>query len=265
MKTSIRALARVQRAVIAVVAGLAASAALMAGAHATEADGSTGQRPLAEICETFGSAPAGQYIVHNNVWGASTPQCIETTDSGFRITSADHNNATDGPPAAYPSIYAGCHYGNCTSGGGLPLQVNALGGASSNVSMTLPDSGEWNAAYDLWFDPTPRTDGQNTGAELMIWLNHRGSPQPIGQPVGTAEIAGATWEVWVGNTGWNVISYVHTSGTNSLGFTVQEFTDDAVARGQIDPAWYLTSVQVGFEPWVGGAGLAVDNFSFSAG
>jgi hypothetical protein len=28
----------------------------------------------------------------------------------------------------------------------------------------------YDASYDVWFDPTARTDGQNTGAELMVWL-----------------------------------------------------------------------------------------------
>jgi hypothetical protein len=33
----------------------------------------------------------------------------------------------------------------------------------------------------------------------------------------------------------------------------------------IPGSWYITSVQAGFEPWVGGVGLAVDNFSYSIG
>ncbi|WP_432127217.1 GH12 family glycosyl hydrolase domain-containing protein [Streptomyces sp. bgisy082] len=81
-------------------------------------------------------------------------------------------------PAGYPSIYAGCHYGNCTTGSGLPRRVSESGAARSSVAMTRPGSGEWNASYDIWFDPTPRTDGQNTGAELMIWLAHRSRAHP---------------------------------------------------------------------------------------
>ncbi|MFB8118106.1 RICIN domain-containing protein [Streptomyces sp. NPDC055962] len=218
------------------------------------------------LCDQYASATIqqGRYVVQNNRWGASTRQCVEVRDRGFAITAADHNNPTNNVPAGYPSIYAGCHYGNCTTGSGLPLRVSDAAGARSSVAMTRPASGEWNASYDLWFDPTPRTDGQNTGAELMIWLDHRGRPQPIGSKVATTRIEGADWDVWVGNIGWNVVSYVRTAGTGSLDFAVRSFTDDAVARGQIQSSWYLTSVQAGFEPWVGGAGLAVDDFSFSA-
>jgi hypothetical protein len=220
-------------------------------------------------CEKFATLAiqGGRYNVQNNVWGADTTQCVDSTTSGFTITQANHNKPTNGAPAAYPSVYFGCHYGNCTSGSGLPLQAStsAFAGIRSGVSMSYPGSGTWNAAYDLWFDPTPRTDGQNTGAEIMIWLNHQGSIQPIGSRIGSANLAGATWDVWFGNIGWNVVSYVRTSATASLDYTVNDFYSDAVNRGYAQRAWYLTSIQAGFEPWVGGAGLAVNNFSVTTG
>ncbi|MEV0379251.1 cellulose binding domain-containing protein [Nonomuraea sp. NPDC050643] len=222
------------------------------------------------LCEKYGSAAiqSNRYIVQNNVWGASTAQCIDVNQSGgFTVTQAAHNNSTSGAPAGYPSIYAGCHYANCTTGSNLPMQASASGfaGLRSSVSMTYPGSGTYNASYDLWFDPTPRTDGQNTGAELMIWLNRAGSIQPIGSRVGTVSLAGASWEVWFGNTGWNVISYVRTSPATSLDFTINTFFSDVVSRGYGQRSWYLTSVQAGFEPWIGGTGLAVNSFSFGSG
>jgi hypothetical protein len=220
-------------------------------------------------CEKYATVAiqGGRYNVQNNVWGADTTQCVDTTTSGFRITQADHNKPTNGAPAAYPSVYFGCHYGNCTSGSGLPLQASSgtFAGMRSSVNMSYPSSGTWNASYDLWFDPTPRTDGQNTGAEIMIWLNRQGSIQPIGSRVGSANLAGATWDVWYGNIGWNVVSYVRTSATSSLDFAVNDFYGDAVNRGHAQRNWYLTSVQAGFEPWIGGAGLAVNSFSVTTG
>lgn len=216
------------------------------------------------ICEKYGSTTVqgGRYIIQNNVWGADTAQCINTTDSGFSITTANHNKPTNGAPASYPSIYAGCHYGNCSSGSGMPIQASSSGFANyrTSVSMTYA-SGTYNAAYDVWFDPTPRTNGQNTGAELMIWLNRQGSIQPIGSRVGSANINGATWDVWFGNIGWNVISYMRTSATTSLNFTIESFYSDMVSRGYGQRNWYMTSIQAGFEPWIGGAGLAVNTFS----
>ena len=72
---------------------------------------------------------------------------------------------------------------------------------------------------------------------------------------------GATWDVWFGNIGWNVISYVRTSSTSSISFAPSTFLDDAASRGYAQKSWYLTSIQAGFEPWQGGVGLAVNDFT----
>ncbi|MCK2213884.1 cellulose binding domain-containing protein [Actinomadura sp. ATCC 31491] len=222
------------------------------------------------LCDKYASTTVqnGRYVVINNVWGADTAQCIDVNQNGgFTITQAAHNKATNGAPAAYPAIYAGCHYANCSTGSNLPMQASssAFSSLRTSVSMTYPGSGVWDAAYDIWFDPTPRTDGQNTGAEIMVWLNRQGSIQPVGSQVGTVNLAGGTWQVWYGNIGWNVISYVRTSATSSIDFTINTFLSDAISRGYAQRSWYLTSVQAGFEPWVGGAGLAVNSFSFGSG
>jgi hypothetical protein len=238
---------------------IAGSVAFVVAANPAHAD--------TQICDKFGSTriQGGRYVVMNNVWGADTQQCINVTDNGFSVTTAAHNKPTNGAPAAYPAAYFGCHYANCSSGSGLPLQASngQFNSISTSVSMSYPGSGVWDAAYDIWFDPTPRTDGQNTGAEIMVWLNHMGSIQPVGSRVGSASIAGGTWDVWFGNIGWNVISYVRTAGTGSMNFAVNDFYSDAINRGYAQRSWYLTSIQAGFEPWVGGTGLAVNSFSVS--
>ncbi|OKI28622.1 hypothetical protein A6A25_30905 [Saccharothrix sp. CB00851] len=219
-----------------------------------------------EICEQYGSTrlDSGRIIAQNNRWGASTAQCISADGTGFRITRSDHNNATNGVPAGYPSVYKGCHYGNCTTGSGLPLRVADFGDPRGTYDISTPNSGEWNASFDIWFDANANPAGQNYGAELMIWANHRGRPQPIGSKRAAVTLEGAAWDVWIGNIGWNVISYVRQQPTNLMAnFSLKAFTQDAVNRGQINPAWYMTSVQAGFEPWIGGAGLAVNRFDFT--
>ncbi|NUR50503.1 MAG: hypothetical protein HOV71_20440 [Hamadaea sp.] len=248
-----------------ILAALAAGALIVAGTLAA----SGAAHADVTICEKYGSTTiqSGRYVVQNNNWGDDTTQCINVTGTGFAVTTASHNKATNGAPGAYPSVFYGCHYANCSSGSGLPLQASTstFAGITTSVSMTYPSSGVWDAAYDIWFDPTPRTDGQNTGAEIMIWLNKMGSIQPVGSQVGTATINGATWNVWEGNIGWNVVSYVRQSATGSMNFTVNDFYSDAVNRGYAQRSWYLTSIQAGFEPWVGQTGLAVNSFSVGTG
>jgi hypothetical protein len=251
--------ARTFRPAVLVLAAVTAVAGLVMTFSPPEASAAT------TICEKYGSTKiqGGRYVVQNNEWGASDGQCLSVSDNGFTVTSGNHNVPTNGAPASYPSIYAGCHYGNCSSGSGLPLQVSQFGAVSTSVNYATT-GGYWDASYDLWYDPNPNQSGQNTGAELMIWGAHQGPPQPIGSRVGTASLAGANWDVWIGNIGWNVISYVRQQNTNSLNVNVNEFTNDAVQRNQVQRSWYLTSVQFGFEPWQGGPGLGVNSFSFSA-
>lgn len=246
------------------------AAGLLIAAGGLVPPGATGAAMEAgrQVCAQFGTATVagGRYVVQNNEWNDTTPQCLRTGQDGFAISAADHHMPTGGPPAGYPSIYAGCHYGTCSSGSGLPMAVGGTRFATvtTTVSMRYPASGEWDAGYDIWFDPTPRTDGQNTGAELMVWLNHRGTPRPVGTQVGVVDLAGGSWAVWYGDIGWHVVSYVRSTPAGSVRFAVRDFYQDMVARGYAQPSWYLTSVQVGFEPWVGGAGLSVSSFGYRA-
>ena len=77
-------------------------------------------------------------------------------------------------------------------------------------------------------------------------------------------VALPTRDVWSGSNGANnVISYVAPSPITSWSFSVLDFINDVRTRGAITNSWYLTSLQAGFEPWIGGAGLAVNNFSTS--
>jgi hypothetical protein len=249
---------------------LAAAAALVAGTAVAGIVAASSAHADTQICDQYGSTTiaGGRYVVQNNNWGDTTTQCINVTSTGFAVTSASHNKAQNGAPGAYPSIYAGCHYGNCSSGSGLPMQVSnsQFSTIATSVSMSYPNNGSvFDASYDIWFDPTARTNGQNTGAELMVWLNHTGSVQPVGSKVATVSLAGATWDVWYGNSGWNVVSYVRQTTTSSASFNVATFWNDIVSRGYGQNSWYLTSVQAGFEPWVNGTGLAVTNFSYSVG
>ena len=217
-----------------------------------------------QICDQYGSTTiGGRYIVMNNRWGTSAQQCINVTSTGFSITSQQGTGNTSGAPVSYPAVYYGCHYTNCSPGTNLPIQVRSISSATSSVSFNYVSGATYDAAYDIWLDPTPRRDGVNA-QEIMIWFNRQGSIQPIGSVVGTTTIGGRSWQVWRGSNGSNaVISYVAPSPITSWTFSILDFINDTKARGAITDAWYLTSVQAGFEPWIGGAGLAVTNFSAS--
>ena len=218
-----------------------------------------------QICAQYGSTTQGNYIVMNNRWGTSATQCINVTTNGFQIVQQDGTGNLSGAPTAYPAIYAGCHYSNCSPSTTMPALISAITSATSSVSVSYPSSGTYDAAYDIWINDTTNVSGvQKT--EIMIWLNHTGSIQPVGSNTGTTfSAAGHSWTVWSGNNGANnVVSYqANPAGVTSLSFDVMAFIRDAMTRGSGfgTNSWYLTSIQMGFEPWVGGVGLAVNSFS----
>ncbi|MEU1000338.1 GH12 family glycosyl hydrolase domain-containing protein [Streptomyces tibetensis] len=238
----------------ALLTSLISLAALLTTTPAAQAD--------TRLCEPFGTTTIqGRYVVQNNRWGTSATQCITATDSGFRINQADGSVPTNGAPKSYPSVYNGCHYTNCSPGTNLPAQLSTISTAPSGISFSYVNDAVYDAAYDIWLDPTPRTDGVNR-TEIMIWFNKVGSVQPIGSPVGNTNVGGRDWQVWSGNNGSNdVLSFVASSAITSWNFDVMDFARQAVSRGLAQNNWYLTSVQAGFEPWQNGAGLAVTSFS----
>ncbi|CAM5389438.1 CBM2 domain-containing protein OS=Streptomyces griseomycini OX=66895 GN=FHS37_005327 PE=3 SV=1 [Streptomyces griseomycini] len=143
------------------------------------------------------------------------PACVTATDTGFRLTQADGSVPTNGAPKSYPSVFNGCHYTNCSPGTDLPARISEISGAPSSISYGYVSNAVYNASYDIWLDPTPRTDGVNR-TEIMIWFNKVGPIQPIGSQVGTATVGGRTWQVWSGSNGSNdVLSFVAPSAISA--------------------------------------------------
>jgi Glycosyl hydrolase family 12 len=212
------------------------------------------------------SVSGGAYTIMNNEWHSGAAQCI-TTDGSASFTVANSSIAsTSGTPGGYPFIYKGCHWGACTPGSGLPIQVSGIhpGMVITSWSTTQPGgSSAYNVTYDIWFNQSPTTTGQPDGAELMIWLNHHGHVHPAGTQVASnVSIGGHDYHVWLRRWRWNTITYTMTTGTTSVShLDLRALVADAVSRGYIGNSWYLIGVEAGFELWRGGAGLATNSFS----
>ena len=219
-------------------------------------------------CSQFGVTPLdnGVYDFQMNEFDSSLTECETTTGVGFSIATANFNNATTGSPAAYTSLYRGCHWGTCTSSNPFPIQESNIASATSSVSFTQPSGYNNDAAYDIWFNQTSTTLGQPNGTEVMIWLNHQGSIQPFGSQTGSVTIDGANYEVWTGNqSSWKIVSYVASSPVTSVSnLNLLPFFEDAISRGSLESSWWLIDVEFGFEVWTGGQGLGVSSFSVSA-
>jgi hypothetical protein len=208
----------------------------------------------------------GVYNFQMNEFNSSLEECASINGIGFTVTTANFNNATNGAPGTYTSVYRGCHWGVCTSSNPFPIEENNIASATSSVSITQPSGYNNDAAYDIWFNQTSTTPGQPNGTEIMIWLNHQGSIQPFGSNAGNVTIDGASWAAWTGRqTSWNIVSYVANTPVNSVSnLNLLPFFSDAVSRGSLEPTWWLIDVEYGFEIWTGGQGLAATSFSVSA-
>jgi chitodextrinase len=252
---------RARTGAVATVIATLIAIPMIAGAPAASADTQT--------CTTTGTidTPDGQYTIQNNEWNSTAPQCVTyTSGTAWSVTTANFSLGTNGAPADYPSIFKGCHWGDCTTGSGLPIQVSNLGSATSSWSTNQVGSGAYDVAYDIWFNSTPTTPGQPDGTEIMIWLNSRGGVQPFGSHVGTSTAAGHNWDVWTGQqTSWKIISFVSNPGVTSVSnLDIKALINDAVSRGSLNPNHWLLDAEAGFEIWQGGQGLGTNSFSFSA-
>lgn len=200
-------------------------------------------------------------MVQNNAWNNPGGQAITVSQTGFTITTENGSAPTNGAPLGYPSVYAGVHYGNASTGTNLPIQLGQINSATTSIDYNYVTGGTWDAAYDIWLDPTPKTTGVNN-QEIMVWFNHQGPIQPVGSPVGSTTINGKTFTVWDGSNGQNnVMSYVANQPIEVWTFDAMDFIDHTATMESITDSWYLTSIQAGFEPWSGGVGLGVDSFS----
>jgi len=220
------------------------------------------------VCSGNVSLDGGEYIFQSNEWNSTLPQCATIDGIGFTLTTADFNQSGLGSssPATYPSVYRGCHWGNCTSSSPFPIEMSNLGSATSSVTITQPGGYANDSAYDIWFNQTSTTSGQPNGTEIMVWINHQGGVGPAGSLAGTVTIDGASYQVYTGRMpSWNIASYVANPGVDSVtNLNLIPFFNDAISRGMLESSWWLIDVEYGFEVWDGGQGLSATNFSVSA-
>jgi hypothetical protein len=227
-----------------------------------------------EVCGRYDTIPVmqGEYIVQNNVWGAShvwvtsTPQCVTVYDTRlprFRVSRSAHRGTR---VASYPSIFKGCHWSQCSANSGMPVLISEIASAPFTWKVTPARSGQNNIAAEAWFSPQrDATQGYANGGELMIWIDSKGMT-PDGARIGTATIGGATWDLWFDkpnkDRNWNYIAY-RRDGLTEVSLDLNDFIKDAISRGYLMTDWYLHDLEAGTEIIRGGEGFSTDAFSFS--
>ena len=199
-------------------------------------------------------------------WNSSDLQCARVRDRGFSASPCKFRSS-NGAPATYPSIYVGCHWGRCTDPAfsHLPIEESHLATAITSVDTdetTGHDS--FDVAYDIFFNQTPTASGQPDGTGVMIWINHSGFPDlsAMSARCGLMAPTGRCIQVPKQLGTWFPISAT-LAYRLCRNLDLKPFFVDAVARGSLKPSWYLIDVEMGFEVWTGGQGLAIRNYSVS--
>jgi hypothetical protein len=86
--------------------------------------------------------------------------------------------------------------------------LSSLSHVTSSFRQTIPGSGGFESAYDIWLN--------GTGIEVMVWTSTHGGVAPLGSNTGTVTLDGNSWSVYVGNNGSNpTYSFKRTSNENS--------------------------------------------------
>jgi hypothetical protein len=185
----------------------------------------------------FDSWTNNGFTLNNDVWGSGAgPQTIwARTGTNWGVVA---NHPQTSGVKSYPH----------TVKGSVNRTVSSLGSLTSSFNVTVPGSGDYETAYDIW--------ANNFSFEVMLWMNWRGNVGPIAEQYDqngavpafrNITVGGHTWNVYRGSNGSNaVFSFLRTSNTNSGTVDIR-----AIANWLRTQGWWgdvtLGECQFGFE------------------
>jgi hypothetical protein len=223
-----------------------------------------------QMCRQYQHLPVANkfgedFIIRNDNYGGDL-ECISNSDTrpNFSVTQSSAT-VSGSEPMAFPYIFAGCSWGLCTQGSGLPARVSALHDPLVTWHTSLRAGGVWDATYDIWFNKTPISTGQATGGELMIWLNAHGHPAPRRHtPIVREDHARWYLRSWITHHDgikWRLIQFRRVRPVWQVSnLQLDAFIDQAEHQHWIRPQSWMLNVDAGFEIWRGGTGLATNWF-----
>jgi Glycosyl hydrolase family 12 len=231
----------------------------------------------AQVCGDGQRIPMGKYYLFSNLWGANSgtgKQCIwDVSNNDSNIAwGTNWNWSVPGGVKSYNSAVLGWHWQKQTpdDATGLPLQLSAHQPVKTAWTYAINQNGSsaiFNVSYDLWLHTMSNPATDNPSDEVMLWLYKQGNIHPVGSPVATVGMDGATWTLWEGaRSSWQVHTFVrsgNTSGTQVL--SLNDFLNYLVAQRGLSSAKYLTGIEAGSEVWSGNAELDTSSYATDAG
>jgi Glycosyl hydrolase family 12 len=203
--------------------------------------------PSFTTSSAFGSETLGAYTVSNNMWnagGGGVSQTLSVCSSSD--WSVDANVADNGGGVkTYPnSAY------NFAAG----PEISSLGSVTSTFGSTLPASGDFEDAYDIWLNGTAGTGGD----EVMIWTDNHGQT-PAGAAVTTATFDGQSYTVWQADGG--PITFVSDTNITGGDLNLLQFFQWLISNGYEPADSTLNQVAYGAE--IVSTNGAPETFGFS--
>jgi hypothetical protein len=199
---------------------------LIAAVTAIAVGASTALAAVWTSSDLYGSWSNGGYTLYNNVWGSNPgPQTIWANsyhDWGVYSDQPDTSGVK-----SYPEVTKT-----------INEAVSSLTSITSSFSDSLPSSGDFESAYDIWAD--------NNADEIMLWT-YTQNVGPLGTLQTTASVGGSTWKIYKGSNGSNaVFSFVRTSNETSGSVDIKAVFTWLSSEGWLTNAT-LNSVDFGWE------------------
>ena len=184
-------------------------------------------------CSQYATYSSGGYNVYTDEWGATSGQCLYVNSPSSWYSVADY---TGGGIKAYPDTEFGL--GN--------VALTSLSAVNTSFQVALPSSGaNYDVAYDLWTN--------NNVDEVMVWEKWNGNG-PLsynygcnGYPSTACPIAtnvyinGGYYNVFQGNNGHNVVSFLRTSQRTSGSENVLAFMNWCANDGKLNSKTFSTA------------------------
>lgn len=246
--------------------GAVTGVAAFAGKHHHHDNG--GRGPL--ICRKDGRRAVESYgvyyIVRNDVI-LPEQECIRLVHKGpgFVVTRS-HADSHSGENSAYPEVLYGCEWGVCTRHTVLPRRISRIKTLVTSWDASWRRAnGQFNAAYDIWFGYLHTIHGHALGAEVMIWLGTKHFGTPVGVPI--VHIDGVRW-YYARHKACSIFGCWHfilfrrvVPSTHAHRLGLLPFFHYAERQRELSRRWFLKSIDVGFEIWHKGYGLAIHKYS----
>ena len=131
-------------------------------------------------------------------------------------------------------------YPNSAYNFAAPPAISSLAAVTSTFGSTLPASGDFEDAYDIWLNGTAGTGGD----EVMIWTDNHGQT-PAGSQVATATFDGQSYTVWQAVGG--PITFVSDTNVTGGDLNLLQFFQWLISQGYEPSGSTLNQVAYGAE------------------